>query len=143
MRVAERLLAGAASLPKDADVRTMILAAVLHDTLEDTSVPEARLTELFGAQVASVVRELTQDKDLPKAERRQKMIHGCGQYSLEARVVKLADRWDNMTEMSSLGAEFIERYCQEARIMIENMKGSWPLAEEAIAKLIETNEQRA
>ncbi|MDF1661541.1 MAG: HD domain-containing protein [Planctomycetota bacterium] len=143
MRVAQKLLAGHESLPKDADLRTMVLAAVLHDTLEDTSIPEARLTELFGAQVASVVKELTQDKELPKAERRLKMVNGCGSYSLEAQVVKLADRWDNMTEMKSLGPEFIERYCEEAKVMVENMKGSWPLAEAAITKLIETNERNA
>lgn len=143
IRVAERLIAAYESLPKDANLRTMVLAAVLHDTLEDTEVPEARLTELFGAEVASVVNELTQDKALAKAERRKKMVEGCGQYSLEARVVKLADRWDNMTEMSSLGPEFIERYCHEATVMIANMKGSWPVAEDAIAKLIETNKRRA
>lgn len=143
LRIAERLIKGYDGLPKEANIRTMILAAVLHDCLEDTDIPEARIAKLFGPEVASVVRELTQDKDLPKAERRKKMVEGCGSYSLEARVVKLGDRWDNMTEMSQLGPDFIKRYCDEAKTMIENMKGSWPQAEAAISKIIESNEPSA
>lgn len=137
MRVAERLLKH--ELPAEADLRVMLLAAILHDVLEDTEVPEERLTELFGEDVSLVVRELTQDKSLPKPERRQKMLDGCRTYSLEAKVVKLSDRWDNMSEMASMSADFIERYCREARVMLETMKGAWPAAEDAIQKLIDTH----
>jgi (p)ppGpp synthase/HD superfamily hydrolase len=139
-RVAEKLSAGYSQMPECVDLRIILLAAVLHDILEDTEVPKARLTELFGEDVSSVVAELTQDLSLGKKERRQKMIHGCGDYTLEARIVKLADRWDNMTEMGDMGPEFIERYCNEAAIMIKNMAGSWPMAEAAIAQLISAHQ---
>jgi guanosine-3',5'-bis(diphosphate) 3'-pyrophosphohydrolase len=141
LRVSERLTSGCQEFPPEADLRTILLAAVLHDILEDTQVPKARLVELFGEKVSGVVEELTQDLSLPKIERRQKMIDGCKHYSLEARIVKLADRWDNMSEMSNMGPEFISRYCTEATAMIKNMEGSWPHAENAIAQLIKTHTQ--
>lgn len=136
IRVAERVLSG--PIDDNKELRAALLAAVLHDTLEDTEIPKERLIELFGEPVVEVVDELTQDKSLPKTERRQKMVSECGGYSRQARVVKLADRWDNMTEMRSMGADFIERYCAEARSMVENMSGTWPEAEKAIGAIIET-----
>ena len=135
LRVARRALLG--QLPAYADRRVIGLAAVLHDTLEDTDISAEQLARSFGARVASVVEELTQDASLPRFERRKKMVDGCGSYSLEARIVKLADRWDNMSEMGeAFGPEFTTRYCAEASVMIENMKGSWPEAERAIAAII-------
>ena len=116
--------------------RIALLAAILHDTLEDTDLPAEQIKKRFGEAVASVVDELTQDKTLPKAERRQKMIDGCGKYSLEAKVVKLADRWDNMSEMKDLGPQFVRRYCEEAERMVAAMRGTWPRAESSIEELI-------
>lgn len=136
LRVAERVLTCAP--PGELDSRAAVLAAVLHDVLEDTAVGRDALVADFGERVVGVVDELTQDMSLPKAERRELMIAHCGEMSLEARVVKLADRWDNLTDLAGFDAAFVARYRDEARRMLAAMAGTWPTAEEAIESLIST-----
>jgi guanosine-3',5'-bis(diphosphate) 3'-pyrophosphohydrolase len=52
----------------------IITAALLHDTVEDVDVTFEEIAEHFGETVAGYVRELTDDKSLPKAERKQKQV---------------------------------------------------------------------
>lgn len=135
LRVAEKI-AAAPDLPKYANRDVAILAALLHDTLEDTDVEPDALADRFGPNVLAVVQELTQDKSLAKPERRQQMLEHSKTYSVEAKVVKLADRWDNMSEMDTMGREFQLRYCREARTLLTNIGPIWPTAEAAIRELI-------
>ena len=103
----------------------MIQIAILHDCIEDGKNPEKIMEEmqkLFGAFVVGVVKELTNDMTLPTAERRQKMVEQCGAKSLHAQIVKLADRLDNCSEMSSASEKFILRYLDETPKMLANMK---------------------
>ena len=74
-----------------------IAAAWLHDTVEDcppTSLE--KILSLFGKEVASVVAELTDNKSLPKAERKQKQIENAPKKSDNASLVKLADKTSNV-----------------------------------------------
>ena len=74
-----------------------IAAAWLHDTVEDcppTSVAE--LEALFGKEIAGIVAELTDDKSLPKAERKKQQILNASKKSNEASLVKLADKTSNI-----------------------------------------------
>jgi GTP diphosphokinase / guanosine-3',5'-bis(diphosphate) 3'-diphosphatase len=135
LSVTERI-ARATALPAGANLRTLLLAAVLHDVLEDSETPPSHIEAEFGPEVLGVVRELTQDMSLPKPERRKLMIEHCGTMSLEARVVKLADRLDNLTSMHLLDEEFQERYSREAGEMIRRMAGTWPEAEAEIARIL-------
>src|ERR1700726_4696860 len=48
----------------------LVIAALLHDAIEDCEVPGELITETFGKDVASLVREVTDDKRLPKAVRK-------------------------------------------------------------------------
>lgn len=125
-----------------AELRVAMVAAILHDTLEDTELPRLVIARRFGDDVLAVVEELTQDRSLPKAERRARMIADCGHYSRVARIVKLADRWDNMSEMQSMDAEFVQRYCDEAEQMLKAMSGTWPAAEEALWDLVAEGRER-
>jgi (p)ppGpp synthase/HD superfamily hydrolase len=52
----------------------VLQAAILHDTVEDTDTSFAELAEHFGDEVASIVREVTDDKNLDKAQRKQMQI---------------------------------------------------------------------
>lgn len=133
--VAERLARGE-GIPAAADRRTMMLAAILHDTLEDTDLPPAQIEAEFGKTVLAVVRELTQDKSLEKSVRKRRMVEECGGWSLEAKVVKLADRWDNMAAMHLMSEEFQTRYSLEAAALLKNLAGTWPQAEQAIRELM-------
>lgn len=77
----------------------ILIAAVLHDTIEDTKTTEEEITELFGATVCGYVLEVTDDKDLPKAERKLKQIEHAPHLSDGAKHVKLADKISNITDI--------------------------------------------
>ena len=49
----------------------LLQAAVLHDTIEDTKTSPEELEAVFGLEVRRVVEEVTDDKRLPKAERKR------------------------------------------------------------------------
>ena len=55
------------------DEKTLV-AAVLHDTLEDTETTFDELRKRFGRKVADVVAEVTDDKSLPKAKRKHLQV---------------------------------------------------------------------
>lgn len=78
-----------------------IIAALLHDTVEDSeSDPEpvtlAALSERFGAEVAGIVAEVSDDKSLPKEVRKGLQISQAPKKSPAAKMVKLADKISNL-----------------------------------------------
>lgn len=79
---------------------SMLLAALLHDTLEDTDTTAGELEALFGAEVLAIVQEVTDDKTLPKATRKQLQIEHAPHLSNAARLIKLADKIDNVYDVS-------------------------------------------
>lgn len=82
------------------DDYNILIAAVLHDTVEDTGVTGEELTELFGAEVCGYVLEVTDDKSLPKAERKQKQIEHAPHLSAGAKQIKLADKISNIRDVT-------------------------------------------
>src|SRR5215204_115042 len=79
----------------------VLIAAVLHDTIEDTQTTSEELTALFGAQVCGYVLEVTDDKSLPKAERKQKQIEHAPHLSAAAKQIKLCDKISNITDVTN------------------------------------------
>lgn len=77
----------------------VLIAAILHDTIEDTDATKEEIEELFGAAVASVVMEVTDDKTLPKAERKQRQIEHAPHISDGAKQLKLGDKISNITDV--------------------------------------------
>lgn len=73
-----------------------ILAGILHDTVEDTGTTFEELEKEFGNSVADVVREVTDDKSLPKQERKKLQIQHAAHASDRAKMVKLADKSANL-----------------------------------------------
>lgn len=78
---------------------TVLCAAVLHDTIEDTETTADELRAVFGDQVASVVLEVTDDKLLGKAVRKQLQIEHAPHISPQAKLVKLADKISNVRDI--------------------------------------------
>jgi guanosine-3',5'-bis(diphosphate) 3'-pyrophosphohydrolase len=77
----------------------VVVAAALHDTVEDTGTTLEELTAAFGAEVSAVVAEVTDDKDLPKEERKRlQVVHAAGA-SFRAQQVKLADKIGNLRDL--------------------------------------------
>jgi guanosine-3',5'-bis(diphosphate) 3'-pyrophosphohydrolase len=79
----------------------VIVAALLHDTIEDTETTFEELKAAFGPQIAEIVMEVTDDKSLPKAERKRLQVEHAAHISDAAKLVKLADKIANLRDMGS------------------------------------------
>ena len=78
----------------------VIVAALLHDTVEDTETTQAELEHVFGDDVARIVMDVTDDKSLPKADRKRLQIEHAGHISYGAKLVKLADKIANIRDVA-------------------------------------------
>lgn len=79
----------------------VIAAAILHDTIEDTKTTPLEIAEYFGDEVMRMVMEVTDDKMLPKAMRKQLQIDHAPNLSKGAKMVKLADKICNLRDMAN------------------------------------------
>lgn len=86
------LLAGCRS-PSDAE---LVAAGWLHDTIEDVGVLPAQIEAMFGPRVRSIVCEVTDDKSLPKPERKLRQEQEAPHKSEDARLLKIADKTSNL-----------------------------------------------
>jgi guanosine-3',5'-bis(diphosphate) 3'-pyrophosphohydrolase len=82
---------------KDAEI---VAAAILHDTLEDTETTLDELQREFGARVAGLVAEVTDDKSLPKQLRKQLQIDHAPHKSRGAALIKVADKICNLRDLA-------------------------------------------
>ena len=74
--------------------------AILHDTIEDTDTTPEELENVFGPEVRKVVEEVTDDTNLPKADRKRLQIEHAPHISERARLVKLADKISNVRSVT-------------------------------------------
>lgn len=86
----------------DTDV---LCAAILHDTVEDTETTEAELIALFGPRIAGMVMDVTDDKTLDKAARKQKQVEHAPHISHGGKLVKLADKICNLRDIRTAPPE--------------------------------------
>lgn len=77
----------------------MVMAALLHDTIEDVGVTRDDLVQRFGSDVADLVSEVTDDKSLPKQERKRLQVENAPHKSERAQAIKLADKISNLRSM--------------------------------------------
>lgn len=82
----------------DADI---IQAAILHDTIEDTETTAEELLEHFGKEVTNYVVEMTDDKTLPKPERKRLQVENASHKSYGARHIKICDKICNITDVTN------------------------------------------
>jgi len=81
--------------------RKTLLAAILHDTVEDTETSFEELGERFGEAVAAVAREVTDDTTLPKSDRKRLQVEHAPHISRRAALVKLADKTSNLRDVAA------------------------------------------
>jgi len=95
-------IAVATVLAAEGDVsdEVTLIAAALHDTVEDTQTTFVELKEHFGSEVAGLVRELTDDKSLEKAERKRLQIEHAPNSSIRAKQLKIADKICNIRDIT-------------------------------------------
>ena len=81
--------------------KDVLCAAILHDTVEDTDTTEEELSLAFGDKITKIVLEVTDDKSLAKDERKQQQVDHAPHISIEAKMVKLADKISNLRDIIS------------------------------------------
>src|SRR5258708_10356928 len=74
----------------------LVIAAVLHDAIEDCEVPPELIADTFGTDVADLVAEVTEDKSLSKAERRKIQAESAHKKPARAKILRLADQTSNI-----------------------------------------------
>jgi guanosine-3',5'-bis(diphosphate) 3'-pyrophosphohydrolase len=79
----------------------VLQAAILHDTMEDTQTVYTELLDRFGKEVADVVAEVTDDKSLPKEQRKELQVTHAPHASRQAALVKLADKICNLRDIAA------------------------------------------
>ena len=106
----------------------LVAAALLHDTIEDTETSAADLAERFGADVAALVVDMTDDKSLPKAERKKRQISHAPTLGARAKMLKIADKISNMRSiLTSPPADWqngrIRAYALWGKAVIDGCRG--------------------
>ena len=79
---------------------TVLIAAILHDTLEDTQTTPEELAALFGGEVRNIVLEVTDNKKLKKHKRKELQVKHGPHLTRRARLVKLADKICNLRDVA-------------------------------------------
>ena len=114
----------------------VLCAALLHDTVEDTATTHEELVDAFGSRIARIVAEVTDDKHLPKAERKRLQIEHAPNISHEAKLVKLADKLVNLRDVAERPPakwDLARRraYFDWAKQVIDGLRGAHPRLEAA------------
>ncbi len=121
-----------------------LTAALLHDTVEDTGATLADLEQQFGSEVSAVVREVTDDKSLPKPERKRLQIEHAAHLSERATLVKLADKICNVRDVGqSPPPNWTTQRCLEyldwACAVVRKMNGDFSTLKTLFAQEVETS----
>lgn len=106
---------------RDPDI---LIGGLLHDTVEDTETTFDEIKNAFGPRVESFVREVTDDKSLPKAERKLLQIVNASHKSAGGAQIKLADKFYNVTDLrqnppSDWTQERIDQYFVWAKQVVD------------------------
>jgi guanosine-3',5'-bis(diphosphate) 3'-pyrophosphohydrolase len=99
--------------------RRVLAAAVLHDTVEDTTVDFDEISEKFGPEIAGWVAALSKDKRLPDDRREDKYMETLAGAGWEVKACKLADLFDNLTDSAHLSAPRRARTIARSRRYLE------------------------
>lgn len=107
----------------------------MHDAIEDQNVNAATIASEFGQSVADIVLEVTDDKSLPKAERKRLQVEHAAHKSREAKLVKLADKVSNVRAIADSPApdwtpERRLEYVRWARDVVAGLRGASSLLEQ-------------
>jgi (p)ppGpp synthase/HD superfamily hydrolase len=78
-----------------------LVSALLHDTIEDTTTDYDDLMERFGREIADTVAALTKNMALPEHDREREYDHRLAKAPWQARLVKLADTYDNFCDLET------------------------------------------
>lgn len=107
----------------------LLVAAILHDTIEDTDATPEEIKREFGEEVLGLVLEVTDDKSLPKEVRKQLQIENAAKKSPRAKLLKLADKLCNVHDLihsppSSWSLKRRQEYLTWSEKVVQGVRGS-------------------
>ena len=125
------------------DVRdtSLLVAAILHDTIEDTNTTPEEIKTHFGEEVLSLVLEVTDDKSLPKQTRKQLQIEHAPHKSEKAKLLKIADKINNIRDIlksppKSWSLERMQEYLLWSEKVVAGLRGVNPKLESQYDELL-------
>ena len=115
----------------DVEDPKILAAALLHDTIEDTNTTLDEIEIVFGYEIARIVDECSDDKTKPKLERKQAQIDHAAQLSRAARLVKLADKIANVSDIEGAppagwSLERKREYFDWSKAVVDQLRGTHP-----------------
>jgi (p)ppGpp synthase/HD superfamily hydrolase len=128
---------------KDPD---LVVAALLHDAVEDQEVPSDLIAREFGSKVAAIVAEVTDDKTLEKAERKRRQVASAHKKSDQAKMLKLADKTSNLRAIAvspppDWSVKRRLEYIDWAKSVVAGLRGVSPGLEEQFDRAAEDAER--
>ncbi len=93
----------------------LLIATIFHDLVEDTPTTLEEIEEKFGPKVTLIVKEVSKPNDKSKND----WLKNFGLFSAEAKILKMADRIDNLMEMEGWTIERQKAYANQAKIILE------------------------
>ena len=78
---------------------SLLVASILHDTVEDTGTKPDEIRAAFGEDVLALVLEVSDDKSLPKQVRKQFQVENAPHKTRNAKLLKLADKICNVHDI--------------------------------------------
>lgn len=123
-----------------------LISAMLHDILEDTATTPEELASLFGKEILEVVREVSDDKSLPKAVRKRLQIEHAPHISNRAKLIKLADKICNLNDLLESPPRswnFVRRqdYLLWTEQVVNGLRGTNPALEQQYDELLQSGKQ--
>lgn len=113
---------------------TLLIAALLHDTVEDVGVTCEEIAGLFGEVVARLVMEVTDNKELPKQTRKELQVKHALLASDPAKQLKIADKISNIRDIMhspphGWSLERRQKYLSWTKRVVDNCRGINPVLE--------------
>jgi len=98
----------------------LMIAALFHDLVEDTDTNLIEIESQFGKSVALIVAELTKP-DGAKGRKKEKWLESFIEKSKEAKIIKMADRIDNLMEKGDIWTDEKQKlYAEQAKIILKS-----------------------
>ncbi len=124
-----------------------LTAAILHDTVEDTETTPEEIREAFGQDVLDVVLEVTDDKTLPKIERKRRQVLHAPHLSSAAKTLKLGDKIVNCRDIlahppADWNLQRRRNYIQWGADVIAGMRGTNQALEDLFDRIVSEAEEK-
>jgi guanosine-3',5'-bis(diphosphate) 3'-pyrophosphohydrolase len=124
----------------------ILVAAILHDTIEDTITSPDEIRASFGEQVLTLVLEVTDDKSLPKPERKRLQVEHAPHLSPAAKLIKLSDKVCNLGDNlhsppPDWSTERRQEYLLWTEQVVAGLRGTSPALEKQYDETLEAGKR--